>query len=122
MPIRPENKHRYPADWPAISLAVKEEAGWRCECVGECGRGTHEGRCPNIHRTPAYETGREVIMTTAHLDHTPENCDRSNLKAMCQGCHLHYDREHHARTRAATRAAKLAAAGQHPLFGPDEVT
>ncbi|PAM99602.1 hypothetical protein CJI59_22145 [Streptomyces sp. Alain-F2R5] len=40
MPIRPENRHRYPPDWPQISLAIKERAGWRCEC----GRGTHPGR------------------------------------------------------------------------------
>ncbi|MET8006157.1 hypothetical protein [Nonomuraea glycinis] len=120
MPIRPENRDRYPADWPAISLAVKESAGWRCECVGECGRGTHEDRCPNRHRQPAYGTGSTVILTTAHLDHTPENCDRENLKAMCNGCHLHYDREHHAQTRAVTRAAALAAAGQHLLFDLEE--
>lgn len=28
---------------------------------------------------------------------------------MCQGCHLHYDRDHHAATRAAARAAEIAA-------------
>ncbi|MFG1977009.1 hypothetical protein ACGFJC_47420 [Nonomuraea fuscirosea] len=122
MPIRPENKHRYPDDWDDISRKVKESAGWRCECVGECGRGTHEGRCPNLHRQPAYGTGSEVILTTAHLDHTPENCDRSNLRAFCQGCHLHYDKDHHARTRAATRTAALAAAGQDMLFDLGEMT
>jgi hypothetical protein len=50
-----------------------------------------------------------VILTTAHLDHTPENVDEANLRAMCQGCHLHYDRGHHAETRARVRAAELAA-------------
>lgn len=30
MPIKPENRHRYPADWKAISTAVKEAQGWRC--------------------------------------------------------------------------------------------
>ena len=44
MPIRPENKERYPADWTAISLATRERAKWRCECEGECGRG-HRERC-----------------------------------------------------------------------------
>lgn len=34
MPIRPENKSRYPKDWPAISAAVRREAGNKCE---ECG-------------------------------------------------------------------------------------
>lgn len=108
MPIRPENRDRYPKNWDAISKTVKVLAGWRCQCEGECGRGTHEGRCPNEHGKPAYGTGSNVVLTTAHLDHTPENCDPANLRAMCQGCHLHYDREHHAQTRAATRAATLA--------------
>jgi len=109
VPIRPENRGLYPPDWDAISLAVKEAAGWRCECLGECGRGTHEGRCPNRNNEPAYGTGSQVILTTAHLNHTPQDCGRANLRAMCQGCHLHYDQDHHAATRAATRAAELAA-------------
>ncbi|MCZ0985370.1 hypothetical protein [Streptomyces diastatochromogenes] len=54
-------------------------------------------------------------MTTAHLDHAPENCDPTNLKAMCQGCHLHYDQDHHARTRAEARRTALEASGQ-PAF------
>lgn len=117
MPIRAENQDRYPKDWPVISLAIKaDRAGWRCECLGECGRNTHDGRCPNRHGQAAYGTGSRVVLTTAHLDHTPENCDPGNLRAMCQGCHLHYDREHHAETRARTRAAAQAAAGQETLF------
>lgn len=32
MPIRPENKHRYPPNWPEISREIKDRAGWRCEC------------------------------------------------------------------------------------------
>lgn len=104
MPIRPENRARYPKDWKRISREIRmERAGGRCECRGECGRGTHKGRCPNFHGGPAYGTGSLVILTTAHLDHTPENCEPANLKAMCQGCHLHYDREHHAETAYKTR-------------------
>lgn len=103
MPIRPENVARYPSNWKEISAAIKERAGNRCECEGECGRGTHEGRCPNVQYGEAYGTGSKVVLTTAHLDHTPENCDPSNLRAMCQGCHLHYDREHHAETAYRTR-------------------
>jgi hypothetical protein len=115
MPIRPENRDRYPADWDAISLAIKERAGWRCECAGECGRGTHEGRCPNVHGEPAYGTGSRVVLTTAHLEHDPADCRPEVLRAMCQGCHLHYDREHHAQTRAASRRRALEAAGQLEL-------
>lgn len=119
MPIRPENKHRYPKDWPAISLAIRQDrARWQCECQGECGRRTHDGsRCPNVHGQPAYGTGSIVVLTVAHLNHTPEDCDPANLRAMCQGCHLHYDKDHHAETARATRARALAAAGVVTLPG-----
>jgi hypothetical protein len=103
VPIRPENLKRYPADWSEISRRIKERAEWRCECAGECGRGTHDGRCPNVHGGEAYGTGSKVVLTTAHLNHTPEDCSEANLKAMCQGCHLHYDKEHHAQTAYRTR-------------------
>ena len=112
-PIRPENRHRYPQDWPEISRAIKQDrAKGRCECEGECGRGTHAGRCPNRHGHPAYGTGSRVVLTTAHLDHTPEHCDPANLRAMCQGCHLHYDGEHHAETRSSTAHSAAVLAGQ----------
>ena len=38
-------------------------------------------------------------MPIAHLDHTPENCDPSNLRALCQRCHNQYDAKHRAETR-----------------------
>ncbi|MFE2693633.1 hypothetical protein [Streptomyces mirabilis] len=109
MPIRQEP---LPEQLDGHCLAVKEAAGWRCACTGQCGRGTHPGRCPNRHGQRAYDTGVVVVLTTAHLDHQPEHCDLSNLLAMCAGCHLHYDRAHHMVTAALTRAAELAAAGQ----------
>jgi phage baseplate assembly protein gpV len=102
VPIRPENKDRYPADWPEISRRIREDrAGGRCECEGECGR-PHKGRCERVNGDE-LESGWVCVLTTAHLDHTPENCADENLKAMCQGCHLHYDREHHAQTAYNTR-------------------
>ncbi|MEY9961351.1 hypothetical protein [Streptacidiphilus sp. MAP5-52] len=119
MPIRPENLSRYPSDWPAISLSIKTRAAWRCECEGECGRASHTGRCPNVHGQAAYGTGSRVVLTTAHLNHQPEDCDPGNLRAMCQGCHLHYDLGHHRVTAAATRAAAIAAAGQLALVADD---
>lgn len=38
----------------------------------------------------------KVILTVMHLDHVPEHCDPSNLRAACQRCHLRYDRTEHA--------------------------
>lgn len=34
MPIKPENRARYPVDWSAISLAARERAKWRCQHEG----------------------------------------------------------------------------------------
>lgn len=49
-------------------------------------------------------TGSLVVLTVAHLDHTPENCDPENLRAWCQRRHLHYDREHHRETQRLRKA------------------
>lgn len=118
MPILAENRHRYPPDWKAISRAVKERAGWRCACTGECGRKPeHAGddpRCPNAHGKLALGFTWLVRLTTAHLDHVPENCDPANLRAMCEVCHLSYDRDHHTATAARRRHER---AGTAELFG-----
>jgi hypothetical protein len=52
MPIRPENKIRYPANWPQISDRIRfERAGGRCESAGECDR--HPGQpCTAVHGEP----------------------------------------------------------------------
>lgn len=120
MPIRPENKDRYPADWDEISLDVRKAAGWRCVCLGECRRpALHldpvDGRCRNRQGQPAYGTRSRVVLTVGHRNHLPEDCRLENLAAWCQGCHLHYDIDHHAQTRQRTITAALEAQ-MEPLF------
>lgn len=86
MPIRPENKARYPSDWKEISERIRfERADNRCEW------------CDAENYQPHPETGSKVILTVAHLDHTPENCDDDNLVALCQRCHNGYDAKERAR-------------------------
>ncbi|TCS14561.1 hypothetical protein [Caulobacter sp. BK020] len=102
MPIRPENRRRYPADWPAISRGKKERAGWRCE-----GSPMYPA-CRAKHGEPHPVTGSRVVLTTAHLDHTPENCADENLRAWCQRCHNTYDLQHRLRNAAARRAEARA--------------
>ena len=115
MPIRPENKGRYPKNWREISHRIRFiRAHGRCECAGECRRG-HTDRCDARHGQPNPITRALVWLTVAHLDHTPEHCDDDNLRAMCQACHLAYDAEHHAETARATRAAQRAT-WMTPLF------
>lgn len=33
-----------------------------------------------------------IVLTIAHLDHNTENNELTNLKALCQRCHLNHDR------------------------------
>jgi hypothetical protein len=124
MPIKPENANRYPANWDEISLSIREDrAGWRCECRGECGmvhrRDSGCGdrwRCRATSGQPHPITGSKVVLTVAHLDHVPENCDPANLRAMCQRCHLRYDAEHHRQSREETKRRAATEAGQGDLF------
>ncbi len=86
MPIRPENRARYPKDWKAISLSIRDgRAGWKCE-----GSPAYPD-CRAEHGKPHPVTGGKVVLTVGHLDHVPENCDPANLKAWCQRCHNTYD-------------------------------
>lgn len=99
MPIRPENRARYPKDWKQIRDTIIRRAGFCCE-----GSPDYPG-CRAKDNRPHPDTGSRVVLTVGHLDHQPENCDPSNLRAWCQRCHLHYDRHHHAKTAYATRKA-----------------
>jgi hypothetical protein len=97
MPISESKRNRYPPTWAAIRAAILERAGNRCEgspaypeCRAENGR-------------PHPVTGSRVVLTIAHLDHTPENCNADNLRAWCQRCHLTYDAKQHASHARETR-------------------
>ena len=109
MPIRPENRSRYPKDWKAISARIRyERAESRCECEGECGL-DHGGRCVARHLEPHPTTGSKVVLTTAHLADPIEDCSDENLRAMCQQCHNRYDMP---MRRAGVRERKFADQGK----------
>lgn len=126
MPIKPENRARYPKDWPKIRERILQRAHYRCE----------HPECAAMHRELGYWRGAEwvklpralrdagvdkpttvacsddqplkiimIVLTIAHLDHTPENCSDDNLRAWCQRHHLRYDVAHHKQTAYATRKA-----------------
>ena len=97
MPIRPENRSRYPKDWKEIVAQVRERSGNRCE-----GSPAYPA-CRAENAAPHPKTGSIVVLTTGHLDHTPENCDLDNLRHWCQRCHLTYDAKHHAQTAYMNR-------------------
>ena len=89
MPIRPEMKNRYPADWKLRSRFVRfYRAKNKCEwCGAENGK-------------PHPVTGSKVVLTTAHVyDHRPESANLLNLAALCQRCHNRHDAEMRSKNR-----------------------
>lgn len=98
MPIK--DKSRYPDNWKQIRLDILDRASNCCEgspAYPDCRARNHE---------PHPVTSSRVVLTVAHLDHTPEHNSPDNLRAWCQRCHLTYDAKHHAANAAKTRRAK----------------
>jgi hypothetical protein len=145
MPIRAENRGRYPKDWKAISAAVRKRAGDRCEWCGIANGAlgarrndgaflpamlTKDGTLPEPGEMAwcgSDETGKartkvvRIVLTTMHLDHTPENCDPANLKSACQRCHNGYDAPVRAAGKRERFRARLALADLFaalPSFSP----
>jgi hypothetical protein len=131
MPVKPENKHRYPKNWPEVRAAIVWRARGRCE---QCGVKNHEigGRTRDGSWLKAHPMGRanatpgswwwcsngtrleylrivRIVLTVAHLDHQPENNSPENLRALCQRCHLAHDHVHHQQNAYATRRKGKAA-------------
>ena len=103
MPIRPENKARYPADWKLRSRFVRHyRAKNKCEWCGAA------------NGLPHPVTGSTVVLTTAHVfDRAPEAASLLNLAALCQKCHNGHD----AKDRQERRRERLRhESGQRMLF------
>ena len=137
MPIRPENRNRYPPDWPQIVARIRQRACNKCEnCgipnyrlggrlrdgtfydampLGQNGLG-FEWPEPGTHAWCTRDNHHvhlriiRIVCTTAHLDHLVENCSDDNLRFWCQRCHLAYDRRLHNETAYRTRREGKAVA------------
>ncbi len=121
----PIDKTKYPPDWPDISLTIRRDrAQWCCEWCGT----------PNAEPHPV--TGSKVVLTVAHLgidkeDGTPGDkddkldCRPENLAALCQRCHLNYDRPENLEKIKQTLLQKQAEAyrryGQASLWADSEL-
>ena len=134
--MRCDTSTGYPREWPIISMLVRygREDGrcafcnapdqtlirrnrrrpgiWRLVDAGELGTLAGGGE---LAESLVWLRPVRVTLTVAHLDHTPGNCDPSNLAALCNRCHLHWDRNQHAESLRRFRRARLEAAGQAEL-------
>lgn len=131
----PIDYKKYPANWKTeIRPAILERASNKCEqcnvpnksivCRGEW-YGTNvwqndDGQmyCADTGKyigdtyvgdvwTECKQSMVKIVLTIAHLDHDVTNNDYSNLKALCQRCHLKHDAQHHKANSRATRERKM---------------
>lgn len=135
MPIKPENRALYPADWPAIRERIRARAGDRCERCDVPNRVT-VWRFADVafayYVTPddgavhvadgiggavvGYVRASElpdpgyfvhIVCTCAHLhDPNPANCSDDNLAFLCQRCHNRHDRPMRLENAKRTRVEK----------------
>jgi hypothetical protein len=130
MPVRPEFRPLYPANWRALSRQVRfERAGGRCQacrrphlarvrCLPD-GRWFDEtaatwrdrrgrpARWPDLIEMANVRTTR-VVLAAAHLDNDPANNRLINLKGLCQRCHILHDRPFHLAQRWLTYRRRWA--------------
>lgn len=91
MPIRPENRARYPKTWKQMVADARVRSGNRCECLGQCGL-DHGGRCDALNGQPNPRTGSKVVLTLAHMHGVPlEETSIERMFHACQQCHNKYD-------------------------------
>lgn len=126
MPIRDENKGRYPANWKSeirpriLARATREgEDTPRCEECGVVDRDIGYRDSDNDGEFVSamwLEKGDDfygdkviqIILTIAHLSDEIEDCSDENLKALCQRCHNRLDAPKRAAGIKARNKAKLA--------------
>lgn len=134
----PMDYSKYPKNWREISTFIRfERAAGKCEGCG-IPHGAYRER--EGDRFATWDSLQEVddvefdlddavliMLTTAHLginrpDGSPGDrsdtmdCRPENLKALCQRCHLAFDRSDNINRRRINRRKKLVAAGQREMF------
>ncbi len=82
-----------PRRWALVGSGARHLAGR----AGRQIRGALE-----VEDLPVQVRTTRVVLATAHRDHDATNNRPRNLVALCQRCHLQYDREAHRRRRWLT--------------------
>lgn len=121
MPIKPENRAKYPANWKAIREHIRGRASNRCErcsvsnhAIGYrdwTGAFYHQDGTPGtefLHNAFGIRKIFKIVCTVAHLNHNPADNRRKNLAFLCQQCHNRHDVQHRAETRRASRTTATA--------------
>jgi hypothetical protein len=129
----PIDYSKYPKNWKTeIRPAILERAKNRCENCGvknysegfrnkegnfyttdfiieemeSTGLDMFEDELSHCVKSDGTSKPVKIVLTISHTDHDTQNNDYSNLKALCQKCHLNHDKEHHAKNARETREKK----------------
>ena len=87
-----------------LRFIIQYRSGVRCEWCGA------------VNYIPHPDTGSKVVLTVAHVwDKRPPSASLLNLAALCQRCHLNWDRPGHNFKRLRNRMIRTLRAGQLPL-------
>jgi hypothetical protein len=112
----------YHPDWKNVVRQIRDQAGNKCEFCGVPNgvRGARDlrGDWVPVEEFETHGWGvvgdapnvTTIVLTTAHLcwkTCADKKCiDPTHLRALCQRCHLNYDREHHLEVQRQNREAK----------------
>jgi hypothetical protein len=125
MPIRPEFRHLYRGPrWRMVRARILARAGGRFDLLGEYLGGARCENCSSLDGAIGFrdEWGAFIAVSqyqaehmdadfvslqigVAHKNHIPGDNRDENLAAWCRRCHLLYDADHHAFTRAGRKDA-----------------
>ena len=122
----PCDYRQYHPDWKSIRRQILDQANHCCEFCGLAngiyGVRWDDGSFHELGEDRCDATGTDskpcirIVLTIAHLDHDISNNDPCNLRALCQRCHLRWDRDHHLKNWGITRRNKQVMAGQQGLL------
>ena len=112
------NKQNYSEHWhDIIRPDILKRANYKCE---NCGIGHRKSYIFGYCKSPILvdkeelaeakangEKAYTIYLQISHQDRDTTNNDYSNLKALCQKCHLNYDRNFHKLVRKSNKNKKL---------------
>jgi 5-methylcytosine-specific restriction endonuclease McrA len=96
----PINYKQYHPKWTLIRRLILKRAANKCEGSPKF------PNCQAHNHQPHPVTKSKVVLTIAHLDRNKDNNQFTNLKALCQRCHLMHDIKQHTANRKYGRNHK----------------
>jgi hypothetical protein len=115
MPIRKEDRARYPANWRELAVEIKAANNYEC---GECGQMCRRPGDTAEGMSRAERTRQ--TLTIAHYDHCYD-APEIFVAALCSGCHLRHDARAAWASRRRNVRVRQRLAGQMEFLQEERV-